>query len=74
MSVFYSALDDFRIKVSAFESESKEVDSGPKLAFESGLEADRLPPPQVEYYSKDRVWWVRAVDGAEQPRTKPGRD
>ncbi|EJD01686.1 uncharacterized protein FOMMEDRAFT_22047 [Fomitiporia mediterranea MF3/22] len=30
--------------------------------------------PQVEYYSKVRTSWVRSVEGAEQPKTKPGRD
>lgn len=31
-------------------------------------------PPQVEYYAKDRVAWVSQVQGAQQAKTKPGRD
>ncbi|KAL5487583.1 hypothetical protein ACEPAI_5691 [Sanghuangporus weigelae] len=41
------------------------------------FEADsptKEPKPQVEYYSKDRVSWVHPTEGAEQPKTKPGRD
>ena len=30
--------------------------------------------PEVEYYTKDRNWWVKPVEGAEQATTKPGRD
>lgn len=40
-----------------------------------GVEGDQgPPPPQVEYYTKDRVSWVKPIEGAEQPRTWPGRD
>ena len=38
------------------------------------LDTEVTPKPKVEYYSKDRLSWVGPVGGAEQPRTKPGRD
>lgn len=31
-------------------------------------------PPQVEYYASDRVAWVSQVQGAQQARTKPGKN
>ncbi len=34
-------------------------------------EAERKP--EVEYYSKDRTYWVHSLDGALQASTKPGR-
>lgn len=46
ISVFYSALDDYRID-------------------------GKMPKPQVEFYSKDRVEWVQPIEGAAHPRTKP---
>jgi len=53
-------------------------DGGTTLAvFYSALDNFDAPgherPPQVEYYSKDRAAWMHPVEGAEQPRTKPGR-
>ena len=38
------------------------------------LGGEASPKPQVEYYSKDRLDWVKPLEGADQPRTKPGRD
>lgn len=37
-------------------------------------DGDTIPKPKVEYYSKDRLPWVGPIEGAQQPRTKPGRD
>ncbi|KAH8830114.1 Mss4-like protein [Flagelloscypha sp. PMI_526] len=38
------------------------------------LEGEKEKPPQMEYYTKDRTSWVSAFPGAEQAKTKPGRD
>ncbi|KAJ3809312.1 Mss4-like protein [Lentinula lateritia] len=55
-------------------------DAGKTLAvfysalIDFGTEDQKDPKPELEYYTKDRVAWVHAVEGAEQARTKPGRD
>ena len=54
-------------------------DFGKTLAvFYSALDGDQLERkksgPQVEYYVKDREEWVKALEGAQQAWTKPGRD
>ncbi|KLO16899.1 hypothetical protein SCHPADRAFT_901064 [Schizopora paradoxa] len=46
--------------------------------FYSALDDFNVPgeaekQPQIEFYSKDRTSWVRPLDGALQPETKPGR-
>ena len=38
------------------------------------VNGDAHPKPQIEYYSKDRLPWVKPVEGAQQPKKKPGRD
>jgi len=40
----------------------------------SALDDFPKAPPDVEYYSKDRVHWVTPVEGSDKPRTKPGRE
>lgn len=50
-------------------------DFGKTMAvFYSALDDFPKIPPAVEYYSKDRVDWVKPVDGSERPKTKPGRE
>ena len=47
MSVFYSALDDYRLGGS-----------------------EEAPKPHVEYYTKDRLPWVKPLEGADQLKTR----
>ncbi|KAJ3998350.1 Mss4-like protein [Lentinula boryana] len=55
-------------------------DSGKTLAVfysaltDFGTEDEKDRKPEVEYYTKDRAAWVHPVEGAEQARTKPGRE
>ena len=42
--------------------------------YDVHLDGDATPTPKVEYYSKNRLGWMGPIDGAQQPRTKPGRD
>lgn len=55
-------------------------DAGPLGVFYSALDDFEIegpsgpPVPEIEFYSKDRVHWVHAIDGAEQPKTKPGKE
>ncbi|TCD66313.1 hypothetical protein EIP91_001559 [Steccherinum ochraceum] len=64
-AVFYSALDDFDILADPHESEQG---TGQRETVKKDV------VPSVEYYTKDRISWVAPVPGAEQAKTKPGRD
>jgi hypothetical protein len=68
MAVFYGAIDEWPDEC---------LVSSANRGEEKGGEGERLPPgPAVEYYGKDRTWWVSdpVCDGAKVAATKPGRE